>query len=131
MQRHRICITIPKGREGGFVGKHWTTARQTPNSASPCLTSKHQLQLLSVLLTETHFSLRLVPHPCAALLGRYPMTLVTLNILGSPKQFWLQLHSFMQWPLWASIQGHPCHRPDLRDLPLVTEGDSITPFFYP
>lgn len=49
------------------------------------------------------------------------------NILGSPRQYSLNLHSFTQWPLWASMQGHPCH---IWPLSLVRAGDSITPFFY-
>ena len=61
------------------------TVGQTTNSVSPCLMSKHSsdLQLLSVLLTETHFDL--LSWFCfllATLLGRYPTTLTSPTSWG-------------------------------------------------
>jgi hypothetical protein len=48
--------------------------------------------------------------------------------LGSPRQSELGFHSFTQWPLWASMQVHLCHRPGLSGFPKLMEGDSRTPF---
>lgn len=39
------------------------------------------------------------------------------NILESPIPSKLYLHSFTQWPLWASIQTHPWHVPGLNSFP--------------
>jgi hypothetical protein len=114
---NRVYLSPFQKRGKETVRKYWTKildqkpAVQTPNSASPSLMPKcsSDLQLLSALLTATHFS-----H-----LGRYHSissspsqvsyesdTLLSLgqvsydsdisNILGSPRQSRLHLLSFTQ-----------------------------------
>jgi hypothetical protein len=80
-------------------------AVQTPNSASPCLVSKCSLnlQLLSALLSEAHFSLLGCFHSLlAAFQGGYPTTLVS-NILGSPVKS--RHHPHRQY---SDLSGSPC-----------------------
>ena len=77
-------------------------AGQIPNSASPRLMSKafSDLQLLSVLLAaNTLISLKLVPLLVRNFNGKFPMTLASPKILGSPRQSRLYLHCFIHWPL--------------------------------
>ena len=110
-----MYITIPKFKEGSIVRKYWTKVRpkangQTPSSVSPCLIWKRSsdLQLLSVLLTITHFSfLGCLYSLLAALLISYAMT------LASPTSWVLQGNPGFNFT--ASHNG--LSRPPFRDNP--------------
>jgi hypothetical protein len=101
-QSHRIYIIIPKGRKWNTGRKYWAKREQkpaghTPVSASPCLISKHSsdLQLFSVLLVAAPLSVCLWLTP-----GLQLSHSSDINILVSPMESRLHLHSFTQWPPW-------------------------------
>lgn len=102
--------------------KYWTKPRletswadskfSTSMSDASCFSD---LQFLSALLTAPHFSPGLVLNPASSSPGQVPHNPVI--ILESSIQSRLHLHSFMRWPLWASLPGRPWHTPGLSHLP--------------
>jgi hypothetical protein len=86
-------------------------AGQTPNSASPCLMSKlfRSPVPFSFVDCSSLLFLELVPQSVIRSSQQVSHGSGIFIILGSLRQFKLSLHSFMQWPLWGSMLGHPCH----------------------
>lgn len=82
--------------------QEWKPAEQTPNSAFPCLMCSSELQLFPALLTTTLLSLGLVPHPVLSFPQQVSHGSDISNILGSPRQSLLHLHSFTQWLSWRN-----------------------------
>lgn len=110
-----MYITIPKGRKRSIVRKYWTKARPKPNRAN----SKFSISdVKSALQSSTSFQLCGLQYICLPCAGSTLSTQLSLlgsrdsglsNILESPVQSRLPRHSFTQWPLQASTQGHPYH----------------------
>ena len=106
--------------EGSLVRKYWAKARpkhswETPHSVSPCLISQcsSKLQLLSALLTATHFlSLGLVPHPVHS--SPWQETLKSWTRQGNPG---FTFTASQKWSLWASMQGRSWSTPGVGSSP--------------
>lgn len=118
-QHNSTFITIPKGKKGAYWGntgpKSSPEPGQTPNSAIPCLTSKHssdrQLLLFDLLTATTLLSLGLVPDLLCSFPWHISHNSGISDILGSPVKSRLYHHS-----LSNGLHRPPCrhtrHTPD-------------------
>lgn len=111
--------------------KYWTKTRPKTSEAN----SKLSLSMSDIKALfrspdpfrfvdySTLFSLGLVLQSISSSPWQVSHDSEIFNILGSPTKSRLHLHSFIQWPLWTSIQGLPWHV-CLKQLPFAAEGNS-------
>lgn len=132
MQLHRIYIIILKGAKESTVKKvKQRKAERQPanfNPLSPCLMSKHflDLQLLLTVLTAALFFLSWFHTPSAASLNGYP------TALASPPS-WIsnKIQGFPSLPHTVSYQGYrQVSDSCLAIFRLTIQGDFTTPFLY-
>ena len=120
-----------------IVRKHWTQAKQKSSweNSKLCILMCDVKALFRCPISfnfvdcNTLLFLGLIQLPVNSSPQQVYHCSGTANILGSPSQSKLHLHSLTQWPESASLQGHPCHMPDLRAL--LNCRDSTTPFLCP
>lgn len=108
---HRVYTVVPKHRERSMHSEEIQDKSKTSWINCKLCVSMSDVKTLFKSPTPFSFvdcdillSLGLVLLPASS----FPWQVShNSSILESPRQPRLLLHSFTQWPLWASIQGHP------------------------
>ena len=112
----RTCITIPKGRKWSIVRKYWTEVKlKTCRANSKLYILMPNVKALfrpptlySSVDSSALLCFGLVSHPICSSSFEVSHGFGICSILSSPVKSRLHLHSFTQWSLWASMQGHHC-----------------------